>query len=196
MAVPGHDDRDHAFATKFGIEITTVVAPEDGSEPEGCFTEHGIAINSACEALSLDGLRTAEAKAKMIDWLVEHHCGERRVTYRLRDWLFSRQRYWGEPFPVVFDPEGNCHPVTDAGLPVELPDLADYEPVVSDEPQPLLAKATDWMHTTAGAAGVSPDRLPPETPVTPRNQHDAGLGGLMLVLDSLLRPQQQRSVYF
>ena len=97
MAVPGHDDRDHAFATKFGIEITTVVAPEDGSEPEGCFTEHGIAINSACEALSLDGLRTAEAKAKMIDWLVEHHCGERRVTYRLRDWLFSRQRYWENP---------------------------------------------------------------------------------------------------
>ena len=92
----------------------------------------------------------------MIDWLVEHHCGERRVTYRLRDWLFSRQRYWGEPFPVVFDPEGNCHPVTNAGLPVELPDLADYEPVVSDEPQPLLAKATDWMHTTAGTAGVSP----------------------------------------
>ena len=113
----------------------------------------------------------------MIDWLVEHHCGERRVTYRLRDWLFSRQRYWGEPFPVVFDPEGNCHPVTDAGLPVELPDLADYEPVVSDEPQPLLAKAADWMHTTAGAAGVSPDRLPPETPVTRETNTMPGWAG-------------------
>ena len=177
MAVPGHDDRDHAFASKFDIEITTVVAPEDGSETEGCFTEHGLAINSACEALSLDGLRTAEAKTKMIDWLVEHHCGERRVTYRLRDWLFSRQRYWGEPFPVVFDPEGNCHPVTNAGLPVELPDLADYEPAVSDEPQPLLAKATDWVHTTAGAAGVSPKRLPPETPVTRETNTMPGWAG-------------------
>ena len=152
-----------------------MVAPEDGSEHEGCFTEHGLAINSACDALSLDGLHTAEAKAKMIDWLVQHDCGERRVTYRLRDWLFSRQRYWGEPFPVVFDPEGNCHPVSDAGLPVELPDLADYEPVVSDEPQPLLAKATDWVQTTAGAAGVSPERLPPDTPVSRETNTMPGL---------------------
>lgn len=177
MAVPGHDDRDHAFATKFDIDIKNVVAPDDGKTTDDCFTEHGIAINSSCAALSLDGLSTAEAKATMINWLVSNGSGERRVTYRLRDWLFSRQRYWGEPFPIVFGPDGRCHPVSDAGLPVELPDLADYEPVISDEPQPLLAKATNWVQTTAGAAGVSPDRLPPETPVTRETNTMPGWAG-------------------
>ncbi len=126
---------------------------------------HGTAVNSPAGGPRLDGLPTAAAREAAIDWVEASGIGRRRVNYRLRDWLFSRQRYWGEPFPIVFDEHGHHHPVDPDRLPVELPELADYEPVESDEPVPLLAKAIDWVETTAGEAGVSPDRLPPETPV-------------------------------
>jgi leucyl-tRNA synthetase len=136
------------------------------AELEGvAHTAAGVAVNSHPGGPALDGLATAAAREAAIDWVTERGIGRRRVNFRLRDWLFSRQRYWGEPFPVVFDPDGHHHPVGDAHLPVELPELVDYEPVESDVPVPLLAKATDWVTTTAGAAGVSPDRLPPDTPV-------------------------------
>src|SRR5690606_37364588 len=93
----------------------------------------------------------------------EHQVGARRVNYRLRDWLFSRHRYWGEPFPIVFDARGQHHPVSEDALPVRLPPLADYQPIESDEPLPLLAKAGAWVETTAGEAGL--EGLAPDGPV-------------------------------
>jgi leucyl-tRNA synthetase len=149
MAVPGQDQRDWDFAKAFNLPIVRTVQPPADFEGEA-YTGDGPAMNSGM----LDGLEIVDAKAKMIDWLSEKQVGKRRINYKLRDWLFSRQRYWGEPFPIVFDERGHHHAVSVDTLPVELPPLADYEPVESDEPQPLLAKATDWVKTTAGEAGV------------------------------------------
>ncbi len=114
------------------------------------FTGYGRVINS----MQFDDLDSQTAKRKIIDWLEEKKFGRGRVNFKLRDWLFSRQRYWGEPFPIVFDENGDHHPVSESALPVALPPLADYQPVESDDPTPLLGKATDWINTTAGAAGV------------------------------------------
>ncbi|MBM43883.1 MAG: leucine--tRNA ligase [Phycisphaerae bacterium] len=164
MSVPGHDERDHAFALQFDLPIVEVVRPMAGSDAE-CHAGDGININSACELLELDGLHTAEAKARVIAWLEEHGVGRGKVNFKLRDWLFSRQRYWGEPFPVVFDQQGHHYGIGNESLPVELPPLADYEPVESNEPSPLLSKAVDWVETTAGDAGVAPNELDPDAPV-------------------------------
>ncbi|MFK7960554.1 MAG: leucine--tRNA ligase [Phycisphaerales bacterium] len=128
-------------------------------------SEPGFAVNCRSDSVNLDGLSTRDAKEAAIDWVERSGHGRRRVNFRLRDWLFSRQRYWGEPFPVVYTADGTHHPIDAAHLPVALPDLADYEPAESEDPAPLLAKAADWVETTAGAAGVSPDVLPPDTPV-------------------------------
>jgi len=125
----------------------------------------GHAVNSSNAEVSLDGKTVEEAKAAIIAWLEGKGVGTRRVNYRLRDWTFSRQRYWGEPFPMVFDRDGNAYPVSENALPVVLPELADYAPVESDDPLPLLGKVSEWIHTTAGAAGVDPAVLHPETPV-------------------------------
>ncbi|MCA9276395.1 MAG: leucine--tRNA ligase [Phycisphaerales bacterium] len=149
MAVPGQDQRDWDFAKNFDLPIVRTVQPPEGFEGEA-YTGDGPAINSDM----LNGLHIAEAKSRIIGWLSEKHIGARRVNYKLRDWLFSRQRYWGEPFPIVFDERGHHHAVDETALPVLLPPLADYEPVESSDPQPLLAKATDWVQTTAGEAGV------------------------------------------
>jgi leucyl-tRNA synthetase len=167
MAVPAGDERDWEFAKKFNLPIIPVVAPAAGVhvEPDACFSGEGIAINSSNNDISLDGMTTAEAKATIIAWLESTGRGTRKVNYRLRDWVFSRQRYWGEPFPIVYDAAGKAYPLVDSALPVKLPDLADYAPVESDDPQPLLAKATAWVNTTAGAAGVDPKLLAPNTPV-------------------------------
>jgi len=119
-------------------------------------TEEGIAVNCANDEIDLNGKPTPQAKAAMIEWLSGTGLGKAKVQYKLRDWLFSRQRYWGEPFPIVFDEHGNHYPVDEARLPVELPELEDFQPPESDEPQPMLAKATDWAHTTAGEARVDP----------------------------------------
>ncbi len=164
MAVPAHDQRDHDFAQAHDIEIIEVVQPD--KKTDGCFSGEGTSINSSSETLSIDGLQTDEAKQKVIAWLKDKNIGTAKVNYRLRDWLFSRQRYWGEPFPVVFDNEGNHYPVSEAALPVVLPDLDDYTPAESEDPTPLLGKATDWLQTTAGEAGVDPSLLTPDTPVT------------------------------
>tara|TARA_R110000782_G_scaffold19140_5_gene52236 strand:+ start:1953 stop:4826 length:2874 start_codon:yes stop_codon:yes gene_type:complete len=158
MAVPAQDQRDWDFATAFGLPIVRTVQPPEGWEGQA-YTGDGPAINSEF----LNGLSIPEAKQKIIAWLGEQHQGARRVNYRLRDWLFSRQRYWGEPFPIVFDERGQHHPVSEDALPVRLPPLADYQPVESDEPLPLLGKATEWVKTTAGEAGVV--GLPPDAPV-------------------------------
>ena len=159
MAVPGQDQRDWDFAEQFDLPIKRTVQPPEGFEGKA-YTGDGPAINSAF----LNGLSVMEAKAKMIAWLESNKLGARRVNYRLRDWLFSRQRYWGEPFPIVYDARGNHYAVGDAALPVTLPKMTDYQPEESEDPQPLLGKATDWLKTTAGEAGV--EGLDPETPVT------------------------------
>lgn len=166
MAVPGHDERDWAFARKFGLPIVEVVADaHGGSVQDAPFTSAGVAVNSAGAEVSLNGKSVADAKKTIIAWLESTGAGSGKVNFRLRDWVFSRQRYWGEPIPIVFDEQGRAYPLADAALPLKLPELADYTPVPSDEPQPLLAKATAWVHTTASQAGVSPDVLAPETPV-------------------------------
>lgn len=167
MAVPSGDERDFEFARRFGLPIVRVVVPAKGPAPreDECFSGEGVAVNSRGGELSLDGLATPEAKREAIAWLERRGLGARKVNYKLRDWTFSRQRYWGEPFPIVFDAHGNHYPVRDDALPVRLPDLADYAPVESDDPQPLLAKADAWVKTTAGNAGVDPALLHPDTPV-------------------------------
>jgi leucyl-tRNA synthetase len=125
----------------------------------------GVAANSANDEVDLNGMTVDDAKSAVITWLERKGIGRRRVNYKLRDWTFSRQRYWGEPFPMVFDEAGRAYPVSERALPVTLPELADYAPVESDDPLPLLGKVREWVHTTAGAAGVDPSVLPPETPV-------------------------------
>jgi leucyl-tRNA synthetase len=131
-----------------------------------CTSFPGEAVNSSSPVLSIDGLATAEAKAAVITWLENSGAGRRKVNYKLRDWLFSRQRYWGEPFPIVYDQAGNHYPISDSALPVRLPEMEQYKPAQSDDPVPMLAAAPrDWIETTARAAGVDPQLLPPDTPV-------------------------------
>lgn len=146
MAVPGQDTRDWEFAEKFGLEIIRTVQPTEGFEGKA-FTGDGPAINSGF----LDGMGVDEAKKTMIGWLEENEHGRGTVQYKLRDWLFSRQRYWGEPFPVVYDEDGHVHALPESMLPVELPEVADYSPVTFDPedkdstPSSPLARATDWV---------------------------------------------------
>ncbi|MFN7144037.1 MAG: leucine--tRNA ligase, partial [Myxococcota bacterium] len=140
MAVPGHDERDYAFARKFDLPIVRVVAPTPENPGELPFPGDGVAVNSGI----IDGLPTAEAKAKIIAHLEAEGLGVKRVRYSLRDWLFSRQRYWGEPFPIVHLADGTVQPVDD--LPVPLPPLDDFRPTADGEPP--LARAQDWMNTT------------------------------------------------
>ena len=179
MAVPAHDPRDHEFAQAFNLPIRVVVLPpHDASEnkitsashagaaeTEATYVQDGIATASSNAEVSLDGLTTAAAKEKIIAWLEQRGIGKKRVNYRLRDWLFSRQRYWGEPFPVVFAPDGLPYAISESALPVRLPELEDFKPTESDTPRPLLGKAVEWINTTAGYAGVSAADLPPQTPV-------------------------------
>ncbi len=133
------------------------------SHTGAAFTGVGVAVNSANDALALDGLAKADAIERTIGWLESTGTGRRRINYRLRDWLFSRQRYWGEPFPIVFDEQGNHHGVAESTLPVTLPALDDYQPAESEDPQPLLGKATEWVNVTAGDVGV--EGLDPSTPL-------------------------------
>ena len=178
MAVPAHDERDFEFAKAFALPIVQVVEIEGMPfTGEAATAGEGRAVNSAGAHISIDGLATADAKKAVIAWLEKQGIGALRVNYRLRDWLFSRQRYWGEPFPIVYDADGNHHPVAPSHLPLVLPPLADYSPVESDTPQPPLAKARDWTHTTAGAAGVDPSVLPPATPVVRETNTMPGWAG-------------------
>ena len=164
MAVPAHDERDHAFALAYQLPILRVVDGEGDIQQAACIGS-GVVVGSSNDQISLDGLTTEKAKVVIIEWLEGKGVGRRHVNYKLRDWLFSRQRYWGEPFPIVYDEDGRHYPVSNEALPVTLPDLDDYEPIESDEPTPPLGKATEWVETTAGEAGVDPSLLAPETPV-------------------------------
>jgi leucyl-tRNA synthetase len=157
MAVPGHDERDFAFAKQFDLPIATVVRP-----PDEWLTQTGSTLNQLTEAYTgdgeavnsglLDGLPTQQAKARIIDWLAERGLGERRVHYKLRDWLFSRQRYWGEPFPLLHEigpdgqPTGVVRRLEASELPLTLPEMADFKPTGS--PEGPLSKATEWVNVS------------------------------------------------
>jgi leucyl-tRNA synthetase len=163
MAVPAHDERDWEFARTFGLPIVPVVQPpadyqptkeelalayEEGGRKHYPFVGEGTAINSG----PFNGLPTAEFKHKITAWLEEKGVGQRKVNYKLRDWLFSRQRYWGEPFPILHEidakgnPTGVIEPLSPEELPLCLPELEDYKP--SGKPEPPLSKATDWLYVT------------------------------------------------
>ncbi len=137
MAVPAHDERDFEFAQVFGLPVTQVVQAPEGVDWRG-FTGDGVAVNSGF----LDGLSTPEAKRRMIAWLEEQGVGAGRVNYKLRDWLFSRQRYWGEPFPIVWE-DGQHRAIPESELPLVQPPLEDFKPTGTGEPP--LAKAVDWI---------------------------------------------------
>ncbi|NND73267.1 MAG: leucine--tRNA ligase [Rhodothermales bacterium] len=161
MAVPAHDSRDFEFAQEFGLEIRPVIVPpmdwlrekqttpekylEDVAAPGEAYSGSGIAVNSFNDDVVLDGLSTTEAKNKIIEWLEDTGSGKAHVQYKLRDWLFSRQRYWGEPFPILHGPDGSIRTVPEADLPVALPPMEDFRPEASDDPdappRPPLSRA-------------------------------------------------------
>ena len=140
MAVPAHDERDYAFATKFGIDIIPVL--EGGDISKEAFTGDGVHINSDF----LNGLGKQEAIDKMIAWLEEKGVGTKKVNYKIREWIFARQRYWGEPIPIVYTEDNQIHVLADEDLPLVLPELEDYAP--SKTGASPLDKATDWVNTT------------------------------------------------
>jgi leucyl-tRNA synthetase len=145
MAVPGQDERDWEFAEVFGLDIIRTVQPPTDWDGKA-YIGDGPAINSDF----LNGLSITEAKQTIIRWLEDNSGGSRKTSYKLRDWLFSRQRYWGEPFPVVYDKDGLPNPVPEEMLPVELPELIDWAPRSLDEnsdPEPPLGRAKDWAST-------------------------------------------------
>ena len=142
MAVPAHDERDFEFAQRFDLPVLQVVQPTNDSDWQG-YTAPGIAINSGF----LDGMPTEQAKAAMIARLVENEKGDRKIQYKLRDWLFSRQRYWGEPFPILWK-DGQHYAVADEDLPLLAPPLEDYKP--SGSPEPILSKAKEWVELPDG----------------------------------------------
>ncbi len=146
MAVPAQDQRDFEFAEKFGLPVIRTVQPPADFDGKSAWLGDGIAINSGF----LNGKNVEQAIAAMIEWLEREGKGQRRVNYKLRDWLFSRQRYWGEPFPIVFV-DGKPQTVADDALPVLLPELEDFKP--SGSPEGPLAKAGDWLETTDRATG-------------------------------------------
>ena len=154
MAVPAHDQRDHDFARTFDLPITQVIEPAADSGvmvdiSDSAFEDEGVNLNSASAEVSLNGLSTHDAKKKITGWLEDKGLGKAQVQYKLRDWLFSRQRYWGEPFPILHSPDGATVPVDDAALPVELPPMADFKPHTSDDPDapvrtPLSRAGDEW----------------------------------------------------
>jgi len=177
MAVPAHDERDHEFAKKFGLPIKEVVSGGEDVQ-ETAFTGSGPLVNSGNAELDLNGLEVAEAKAKTIDFLQSKRLGEGKVNYKLRDWLFSRQRYWGEPFPVSFLEDGTLVPATLDQLPVTLPNVDSYQPsgttegplstiedwVNHDTPQGRARRETNTMPQWAGSCWYYLRFLDPENP--------------------------------
>ena len=157
MAVPGQDQRDWDFAVAFDLPIVRTVQPTEGFDGEA-FTGDGPAIN--CDGARLDGLGVAEAKPAIIAWLAADGLGEATVTYKLRDWLFSRQRYWGEPFPIVYDETGLPIALPDSMLPVELPEVDDYSPRPSTPTTRLDAGAAAGAGRRVGERRARPGRRP------------------------------------
>ncbi|MFI0013745.1 leucine--tRNA ligase [Streptomyces griseus] len=180
MAVPAHDARDFAFARAFELPMRCVVQPSDdrGTDPatwDDAFSSYDAKlVNSANDEISLDGLGVVEAKARITDWLQEHGVGEGTVNFRLRDWLFSRQRYWGEPFPIVYDEDGIAHPLPESMLPLELPEVEDYSPRTFDpedataQPETPLSRNADWVNVTLDLGdGAGPRTYRRETNTMP-----------------------------
>ena len=153
MAVPGHDTRDLEFARKFNLPIVQVVQPPDTKTDWQGFVGDGVAANSAGVGISLNDLPTDEAKKKITDWLEAKGLGKRTINYKLRDWLFSRQRYWGEPFPILWKQDANGdwyhEALPDSALPLLPPPLEDYRP--TPDGQPPLARAKDWVNLPDGS---------------------------------------------
>jgi leucyl-tRNA synthetase len=178
MAVPGQDERDWEFAEVFELPIIRTVQPSEGFAGKA-FTGEGPAINSVASAegdrqgISLDGLGVVEAKAKIIAYLEDNGIGEGAITYRLRDWLFSRQRYWGEPFPIVYDTEGRAIALPEEMLPVELPEVKDFSPKTyqiddaQSNPETPLSRATEWVEVELDL-GDGPRQYKRETNVMPQ----------------------------
>jgi leucine--tRNA ligase len=158
MAVPAHDARDWDFARAYDLDVVRTIGPAD--DPYGpdldqaAYEGDGVAVDSSNGTLNLDGLGKDEAKAETTAWLEARGAGRAAVTHRLRDWLFSRQRYWGEPFPIVWDEDGRPHALPESHLPVELPEVSDYSPRIFDpddadsSPEPPLGRATEWVNAT------------------------------------------------
>jgi leucyl-tRNA synthetase len=146
MAVPGHDERDHEFARAFDLPIIKVVQPSDEgwNIQEKAYTDDGVAVNSSNDEISINGLTTEEATNKTIDWLVQKGIGERKIQFKLRDWLFSRQRYWGEPIPIMFFEDGSKRCLSEDELPLMLPELMDFKPSGTGESP--LAKVESWVN--------------------------------------------------
>jgi leucyl-tRNA synthetase len=182
MGVPAHDQRDFEFARRFGVPIRAVVRPDGqwlgnhpGADPEQADTwseaspDEGVAINSRSGQVSLDGLGRAEATTRILQWLEESGNGRRRVAYRLRDWLFSRQRYWGEPFPIVYDETGLPIALPEWMLPVELPPIPDFRPQAMEaaEPRPPLSRVPEFEQVTLDL-GEGPKAYRRETNTMPQ----------------------------
>ncbi|MEV7078047.1 leucine--tRNA ligase [Streptomyces sp. NPDC093516] len=178
MAVPAHDTRDFAFARAFELPIRCVVEPTDGRGTDPSAWDDAFAsydakiINSAGAGVSLDGLGVVEAKARITEWLEDQGVGEGTVNFRLRDWLFSRQRYWGEPFPIVYDEDGVAHALPESMLPLELPEVEDYSPRTFDpddadtQPETPLSRNEDWVNVTLDL-GDGPKKYRRETNTMP-----------------------------
>ncbi|MFJ2275056.1 leucine--tRNA ligase [Streptomyces sp. NPDC087866] len=178
MAVPAHDARDFAFARAFELPVRCVVEPSDDRGTDASTWEDAFAsydaklVNSANDEISLNGLGVADAKARITEWLKEHGVGEGTVNFRLRDWLFSRQRYWGEPFPIVYDEEGIAHPLPESMLPLELPEVDDYSPRTFDpddadtQPETPLSRNAEWVNVTLDL-GDGPKKYRRETNTMP-----------------------------
>ncbi|WP_030896237.1 leucine--tRNA ligase [Streptomyces sp. NRRL F-5053] len=180
MAVPAHDERDFAFARAFELPMRCVVEPSDdrGLDPstwDAAFSSYDAKIvNSSDHQISLDGLSVTEAKERVTAWLEECGLGEGTVNFRLRDWLFSRQRYWGEPFPIVYDEDGIAHPLPESMLPLELPEVEDYSPRTFDpddadtSPETPLSRNEEWVNVTLDLGdGKGPRRFRRETNTMP-----------------------------
>ncbi|MDL1892845.1 leucine--tRNA ligase [Sphingobacteriales bacterium CHB3] len=152
MAVPGHDERDWEFARKFSLPIVEVVAGGNVQEAAFSNNENGVAVNSSNDEVSLNGLSVADAKKKIIEWLSEKGIGKGKVQFKLRDWLFSRQRYWGEPIPIIHLEDGTLKALSENELPLRLPDLQKFQP--SGTTESPLALATDWVNIVDKETGL------------------------------------------
>lgn len=157
MAVPAHDERDFAFAKKFYIPIRHVIIPDHKMEnPSDCWIGDGVMMHSANSEISLNGLTVEQAKHTITEWLEKKGLGTKAVNYKLRDWLFSRQRYWGEPFPILHYDDGSKRVLDLDELPLTPPEMQDFKP--SGDGQSPLAKATDWIHVVDPKTGKTAKR--------------------------------------
>ena len=148
MAVPAHDERDAAFAEKYELPIVTVIErPDDDPDTDQCYHGEGVLVNSG----AFDGMRSEDAREQIVAWLEQEGCGHAKVTYKMRDWLISRQRYWGAPIPIIHCPEHGAVPVPAADLPVVLPVVQDFQP--RGDGKSVLAAQEEWVATTCPTCG-------------------------------------------